>query len=153
VSAALLAVLSADVAVRRASVRVCCAAPAVVRPRRVAAARLAAALRCAGVRLRWAVERLVERLRLAVERVPVELELLRRVLLVPLRRVLPVLLRRVLLVVLRRVVPRLFWVAIGGDPSSASVRLDSRCRFSGGLRIKEITSNELRVSIAANKRS
>jgi hypothetical protein len=70
---------------------------------------LAAALRCAGVRLRW----LVERLRLAVERVPVEL--------------VRVLLRRVLLVVvLRRVVPRLFWVAIVGDPSSASVSRISR---------------------------
>jgi hypothetical protein len=84
--------------------------------------------------------------------VPVEFE---RVLL---RRVPAVLLRRVLLVlVLRRVVPRLFWVAIGGDPSSASVRLDSRCRFSGFsrrlLRTKEITSNELTESIAANKRS
>jgi hypothetical protein len=109
VSAALPAVLSADVAVRRASRRVCCAAPAVVRPRRVAAARLAAALRCAGVRLRWLAERrldwLVERLdwlverRLAVERVPVELVLLRRVLLV-----------------LRRLVPRLFWVAIVAIP-------------------------------------
>jgi hypothetical protein len=94
VSAALRAVLSADVAVRRASRRVCCAERAVVRPRRVAAARLAAALRCAGVRLRWLVER-----RLAVERVPVELVLLRRVLLV-----------------LRRVVPRLFWVAIVAIP-------------------------------------
>jgi hypothetical protein len=121
VSAALFAVLSADVAVRRASVRVCCAARAVVRPRRVAAARLAAALRCAGVRLRWLVERrldwLVER-RLAVERVPVELLLVRRVPveLLLARRVLPVLLRRVLLVVLRRVVPRLFWVAIVAIP-------------------------------------
>src|SRR3954452_20181236 len=105
VSAALRAVVSADVAVRRASVRVFCAERAVVRPRRVAAARLAAALRCAGVRLRCVVER-----RLAVERVPVEL--------------VRVLLRRVLLVVLRRVVPRLFWVAIVGDPSSASDKPD-----------------------------
>src|SRR3954471_10353668 len=106
VSAALRAVLSADVAVRRASRRGFCAAPGVGRPRRVAAARLAAALRCAGVRLRWLVER-----RLAVERVPVEL--------------VRVLLRRVLLVlVLRRVVPRLFWVAIVGDPSSASDKPD-----------------------------
>src|SRR3954468_22165561 len=118
VSAALRAVVSADVAVRRASVRVFCAARAVVRPRRVAAARLAAALRCAGVRLRWLVERrldwLVER-RLVVQRVPVELVLLRRGVL-----------RRGLLVVLRRLGPRLFWVAIVANPSSASVGRMSR---------------------------
>jgi NADPH-dependent 2,4-dienoyl-CoA reductase/sulfur reductase-like enzyme len=84
----------------------------------VAAARLAEALRWAGVRLRCAAERLeVERLRVLVfERLPVEAE-----------RVRLVLLRRVLLV--RRVPPVLLWVAIGGDPSSASYA----GRFSGGF--------------------
>jgi hypothetical protein len=89
VFAAWRAVVSAELAVRRAELRVWRALPAADWPWRVAAARLAAALRWAGVRLRAAVERL----RVDVERVPVEFERLR-----------VVLLRRVLLVV--------FWVAI-----------------------------------------
>jgi hypothetical protein len=64
------------------------------------------------------VLRLVERLRAVFERVPVELLRVRAVLLLLLRRGPLVLLRRVLLV---RLVPLvLFWVAIGGNPSSAS---------------------------------
>jgi hypothetical protein len=65
------------------------------------------------------VLRLVERLRVVFERVPVELLRVRVVVLL-LRRVPPVLLRRVPPVLLRRVLLVLFWVAIGGDPSSAS---------------------------------
>jgi hypothetical protein len=94
---------------------------------------LAAALRWAGVRLRCAVERrldarvaveLERRLPFELERVPVELE--RRVP-VELERAL---LRRVLLVLLRLPVPRLFWVAIWANPSSASVKLLRGSRFS-----------------------
>jgi hypothetical protein len=52
VLAAFLAVVSADVTVRRAELRVARALPVAVWAWRVAAARLADALRCAGVRLR-----------------------------------------------------------------------------------------------------
>jgi hypothetical protein len=76
---------------------------------------------------------LVERLRDEVERVPVEA-----------LRVRLALLRRVLLVLLRRVPLVLFWVAIGGNPSSAS----SAVRF-----YNDITFKELRESVAANRRS
>jgi hypothetical protein len=115
---------------------------------------LAEALRCAGVRLRWAVlrlrlvepvrlveplrpvepVRLVERLRVVFERVPVELL---RVRLVLLRRVLPVLL-------VRRVPLVLFWVAmVLAIPPPRPV----------AVAYNDISSKELRESVATNKRS